>query len=98
MYQKPDPTDPTILEPCQRAWILDVDEVTDAAFMIDQDGNPITVNNDGDENAFFFRVVRSGYRNLQNASMASVATLADPLDAVSLGPAYRNFGCLSHGF
>lgn len=61
---------------CFRAWVLDIDETTDRAFLVFEDGTPIV------DGGYDLRVVRSGHRNHQYASMASVATLVNPLTGV----------------
>lgn len=60
-----------------KAWVLSVDTVGNQLFLIDQYGTPVLPQNNVN-----VRVIRSGYRNQQSASMLSFTDLDPQMDSV----------------
>ncbi|MGV7107012.1 hypothetical protein [Flavobacterium sp. U410] len=76
-----------------KLWVVGFKEDNTGILLMDRYGNYINQCADYDE--FDFKIVRSGYRNLQVASMASVTLLKNPLkDLNSDGALDFDFGSL----
>ncbi len=65
----------------EKGWILDVDQVNDKIYVIDEDGNLFS-------SGTYHRVlvIRSGHRNQAATSMASVASKDSPINGGSISP------------
>lgn len=58
-----------------RAWVLEVDDQSNLARIIDRDGTPYS-----SETGVRAKVIHSGFANKQFASISSLVTLGDPID------------------
>lgn len=63
----------------ERAWVAGIDLSPENLWLMREDGT--FFNDDCDETVFDFTIVRSGYRNQQTASMASVTSMFNPLSS-----------------
>lgn len=76
-YALPDPPSPVIMRPIpMRAWVIDAakaDEGDKGLYFVDEEGGPVTVQ------ANYIRILRSGKRNLLNASVGSIMSMASPI-------------------
>jgi hypothetical protein len=65
----------------QKGWVLSV--TTNGITIVDKSGTPISGND------FKLKVIRSGYRNKQSTSMASIVTRQNPINAIKSNQ-YKN--------
>ena len=73
--------------PTGKLWVLQVDPAINGMILMDRSGQIINVcGYDGDEK--LIKIVRSSYRNLQTASMASVTSMLNPLSTSSILTAF----------
>jgi hypothetical protein len=62
-----------------KAWVIALDDTKTGLLLMDKAGHYIDECG-SDDDKYNFKVVRSGYRNLQSASMASVTSMINPID------------------
>jgi hypothetical protein len=77
----------SILDYGTRLWVVGFNSNKTGVLLMDRHGNYINKCNTLEK--FPFKIVRSGYRNLQEASMASVTSMRNPIDIDGIG-AYNN--------
>jgi hypothetical protein len=82
-YQLSDPPQPVISRPIpMKAWVVDARkgiEGDKGLYFVDEEGNPVTVQ------ANYIRILRSGRRNMLDASVGSIMSMASPIKQVSAG-------------
>ena len=84
----------TVGEESFRAWVAGIDSTPENLWLMKEDGS--FFNDDCDETVFDFTIVRSGFRNQQTASMASVTSMKNPFsvngdDALNQDLSYETF-------
>lgn len=62
-----------------KVWVTGFSSTNDGLLLMDKLGNYID-NCGENQNSYNFNIVRSGYRNTQSASMASITTMINPID------------------
>ena len=61
-----------------KVWVMQINSSNTGLILMDANGTYIDLCGEN-ENIYKFKIVRSGYRNLQSASMASVTSMINPL-------------------
>lgn len=78
----------------KRLWVLDVDTHNNFLFLIDENGDPAAT-----DASVSFRVIRSGCRNMQSASMQQIVQLGNPIlgDTAIVVDSVLSSGALEYG-
>ena len=63
-----------------RCWVVDYNADGSGVVLMDREGNVLNYSSSILSQFLHFEVVRSGYRNQQNSSMASITLMKNPLD------------------
>lgn len=61
-----------------KVWVMKVDATKNGLILMDENGNYLD-NCGSNENTYKFKIIRSGYRNLLTANMASVTSMINPI-------------------
>nr|WP_294922378.1 hypothetical protein [uncultured Flavobacterium sp.] len=65
------------LPPQYKLWVVGFNAGNTGVLLMDRNG--VYINKCEDLNSFNFKIVRSGYRNMQSASMASITSMINPI-------------------